>query len=151
MLRWWRRWLTYGRLPLAERGRIVLFAVQLTALRVALRWWPLRRVQQVLTRIPNSRPVTRYEPTHLAYLVYAAAQALPWTANCLHRSVLLWWLLTRRGEPAQLVLGARPTAGSGTPDFHAWVELASVVINDAEDVRSRYAVLGEASPADVAS
>jgi hypothetical protein len=151
MARWLRRWRTYGRLPLAERGRIVLFAVQLTALRVALRWWPLRRVQRTLGLVPSRRPTTRYEPPHLAYLVYAAAQALPWRANCLHRSVLLWWLLTRRGEPARLVLGARPTAGTGTPDFHAWVELAGVVLNDDEDVRSRYAVLGEASPADVAS
>jgi len=57
--------------------------------------------------------------------------------NCLSQSVALWWLLRRRGMPAKLRIGARRT-GSGL-EAHAWVEMGSEVVNDAEDVRENYA------------
>jgi hypothetical protein len=39
--------------------------------------------------------------------------------------------------PAELRIGARRT-GSGL-EAHAWVELGSEIVNDAEDVRENYA------------
>ncbi|MHB8525656.1 MAG: lasso peptide biosynthesis B2 protein [Candidatus Acidiferrales bacterium] len=56
--------------------------------------------------------------------------------NCLSKSITLWWLLRRRGIPVRLRLGARRTGDQF--EAHAWVELDGRVINDSEDVRTRY-------------
>ena len=62
-------------------------------------------------------------------------------ALCLGRSLLLWFLLRRRGMDAQLVIGAKaPVDDSWIA--HAWVELDSRPINDADDVRERYGSFG---------
>jgi hypothetical protein len=54
--------------------------------------------------------------------------------RCLQRSVVIAWLLRRRGVGAQLVIGCRHT-----PFYaHAWVELDGVVVNDQKSVRRRY-------------
>ncbi|MGH9678172.1 MAG: lasso peptide biosynthesis B2 protein, partial [Candidatus Acidiferrum sp.] len=52
------------------------------------------------------------------------------------RSMALWWLLRRRGMPAQLRIGARRTGGEF--EAHAWVEMAGRAINDSNDVQTRY-------------
>lgn len=46
---------------------------------------------------------------------------VPWTGRCLARSLTLWWMLRRRGLPAQLHIGLRLEAGQLTA--HAWAVL----------------------------
>ncbi len=57
-------------------------------------------------------------------------------ATCLPRSVMLWWLLLRRGVDCDLRLGVRTE--DATLEAHAWVERNGVVLNDTEDVKQRY-------------
>ncbi|HLJ40594.1 MAG TPA: lasso peptide biosynthesis B2 protein [Candidatus Acidoferrales bacterium] len=57
--------------------------------------------------------------------------------NCLSRSIALWWLLRRRGIPAQLRIGARKIGNQ--LEAHAWIEVAGHAINDSDDVQTRYA------------
>lgn len=57
--------------------------------------------------------------------------------NCLERSLVLWWLLRRRGLPAELRIGARKQDAHF--EAHAWVELAGQVLNDSETVHKHYA------------
>ena len=65
------------------------------------------------------------------------AAAIVWRANCLQRSMTLWWMLRRRGQAADLRIGVR--SEPERPAFHAWVEQNGVVLNDSPDVADRFA------------
>lgn len=65
------------------------------------------------------------------------AAANVWRANCLQRSMTLWWMLRRRGQAADLRIGVR--SEPERPAFHAWVEQSGVVLNDSPDVAERFA------------
>lgn len=62
-------------------------------------------------------------------------------ALCLGRSLVLWFMLRRRGFDAELVIGAEPVRAGVLP-AHAWVELDGVPVNDAADVRDRFGSFG---------
>ena len=62
-------------------------------------------------------------------------------ALCLGRSLLLWFLLRRRGMDAELVVGTKAPIDD-TWQAHAWVELDSKPVNDAADVRDQYGSFG---------
>ena len=113
---------------------------------VALRRWGLRRVQERLSRRPlcphraPRDPTRRHEAAQrVAWCVKTAAAYGPWPANCLQRSLVLWWFLRRRGIEGDMRIGVRRDRETGMLDFHAWVEHDGVVINDRGDVRDRYA------------
>lgn len=61
-----------------------------------------------------------------AALVAIAGRNGPIAATCLRQSLLVWWLLRRRGVDARLQLGVRRTQGA--VDAHAWVELDGVAL-----------------------
>jgi hypothetical protein len=56
--------------------------------------------------------------------------------NCLARSLVLWWLLKRRGIDSQIRLGVRKE--NAILLAHAWIELDQVVLNDRPDVDTFY-------------
>jgi hypothetical protein len=58
-------------------------------------------------------------------------------ARCLGRSLVLWFLLRRRGMDAELVIGVDVPRGGKLP-AHAWVELAGEPVNDTANVRERF-------------
>ncbi len=58
-------------------------------------------------------------------------------ARCLGRSLVLWFLLRRRGIDAELVIGADMPRGGALP-AHAWVEVAGEPVNDELNVRERF-------------
>lgn len=110
-----------------------------------LRLGGLQRCREVLSLfIPaDSAPEcltteeTHIQARQISRMVNAAARYGIYRANCLQRSVLLWWMLRRRGIDGELYLGARK--GDGRFEAHAWVELAGAVLNDRRDVREQYA------------
>lgn len=66
----------------------------------------------------------------------AARYCQPW-AKCLQKSLVLWALLRRQGINAELRIGVRREGGNF--EAHAWVEYEGFVLNDASDVRDRFA------------
>jgi hypothetical protein len=60
--------------------------------------------------------------------------------RCLGRSLVLWFLLRRRGIDASLIVGAGERQPGAQLPAHSWVEVEGVPVNDAADVRSRYLV-----------
>jgi len=78
----------------------------------------------------------------IARLVAIAASHTPVAVACLHRSLVLWWLLRRNGIPCELRLGAR--AGSGPFGAHAWVQCAGVALNEDTARLAQYAPFAEA-------
>lgn len=76
------------------------------------------------------------EAPQVALAVDRAARQIPGGANCLDRSLTLWWLLHRQGLEATLKFGVRKV--EAVLEAHAWVELGGRALNDSEDVRQRY-------------
>lgn len=70
-------------------------------------------------------------------MIDLAARRGVFKANCLHRSLVLWWMLEMRGIRSELKFGARRLDGSF--EAHAWVELDGRIINDAPDIREQFA------------
>ena len=66
----------------------------------------------------------------------AARYCQPW-AKCLQKSLVLWGLLRRQGINSELRIGVRREGGNF--EAHAWVEFEGCAINDARDVRDRFA------------
>lgn len=79
------------------------------------------------------------EARRTAEMVNAAARWGVYDATCLRRSLVLWWLLRRRGIAASLRIGAHIEMGAFSA--HAWVEFQDEVINDVPDVRERYVTM----------
>lgn len=130
------------RLPLSEKFLCAQAFALIPLTAMALRIAGLNPWQSLLSKfIPKHREdsstAARAEQAfRVAHLVDAAARRLPFHANCLHQSVVLWWLLRRRGLAADLRIGSR-TQGD-TLEAHAWVEYAGTVLNDSSDVRLRF-------------
>lgn len=118
---------------LAACGWLPLFWIGLRALGLT-RFQALlahARVASVLSPLPQA------EIRALGALTNLAARRSPFPATCLTRSLLLEWMLRRRGVPAQLRIGVRLAQGS--LDAHAWVEVAGEPINDEPDIACRFA------------
>jgi hypothetical protein len=142
------------------RGRELLRGVQALAYlplaAIVLDRWGLQRAQQRLARQAPTRRShhvradTRIldEARRLAWVVDGTARRGPWKANCLQRSLVLWWFLLRRGIASEIRIGVRrrPGAPSGARelDFHAWVECQGLVLNDRSDVREVFATFDRA-------
>lgn len=127
-------WRAFWRLSGLERGIAVEAAVALLATRAGLRIAGFQRWKTALgwlmpTRAGDSG--ARPELTELARMIArteaAAARHLFFHSSCLERSLVLWWLLGRRGIAADLRIGARKDAGCF--EAHAWVEYAGTVLN----------------------
>ncbi len=145
---WWRFALANGgrvrRLPGADRRLLAAALVMLPLTALALRLLGLRRWQAALARFAAVRggpaaddAVVIGRGRAAARLVDAAARRGAYRATCLPRSLVLWWLLRRRGIAADLRIGVRKLAGEF--QAHAWVEYRGVALNDGDDVSERYA------------
>ena len=141
MRRAWQRW---RELTIKER-LILLEALLLMPLAGLL--LRLLRYQKVLHGLQRLTPLGRRQPDEVAAeelkrvgeLVNIAAWRGVYTATCLRRSLVLWWLLRRRGFDSQVRIGIRKNGGEFTS--HAWVEWEGVVINDTADIADLYIVV----------
>ncbi len=110
---------------------------------IALRVLGLPRLQAWLDRpLLAGRPSPlREELARIGTLVNIAGNHAPGPSTCLTRSLLLGWLLRRRGACGELRIGVRLNRG----DFeaHAWVEYEGRPINDADDIALRFAPFTE--------
>jgi transglutaminase superfamily protein/coenzyme PQQ synthesis protein D (PqqD) len=86
--------------------------------------WPIREPR-------NSDPeICR----RVCAIVTRAQVYYPRKAMCLQHSAVVTCLLRRRGVPAQMVLAAQEFP----PKAHAWVDLGGTVVNDSQQVKTRY-------------
>src|SRR5262245_28511678 len=117
------------RLSGAERWLLLVSAILLPLLAAALRVAGFARVRRWLAPSRVHRSATsEVEPRRLAVLVNAASNHLPIAGSCLTRSLLLDWMLRRRGVDSTMRLGVRLV--DGRLQAHAWVEVGGQPIND---------------------
>jgi Transglutaminase-like superfamily len=117
--------------------------VLLPVIQFLLRVRGLKRTAAALARHSDhpSGSIDIATATSMADAVSVVAGRKMVGALCLGRSLLLWFLLRRRGMDAVLVVGADAATGDDW-EAHAWVELNSVPVNDVADVRIRYGSFG---------
>ena len=128
-----------------EFGTLVQAVIMLPLTALALRVAGLRRSERIFSRLIPHDPALKTEWSEAAlaqafrisHMVDLATRHGVYPANCLHRSLTLWWMLRRRGIPSELQFGTRKAGGRF--EAHAWIEVAGVVLNDRDDVRLHYA------------
>jgi hypothetical protein len=153
-----RRLEQWRSLASGERRLLQRLALLLPLIGAALRLLGYHRTRALLARL--ARPAQRPMPAdpagaaadtaqRLARLVSIAANHGPYRATCLRQSLALWWLLRRRGIPAELRIGVRKEQGE--LQAHAWVEHAGRALNDAQGVTKTYAAFQPSAPAATAT
>jgi hypothetical protein len=127
----------------AEKVLFLKAVMLLPVFWLGLRRYGLARFQARLERSPLvARQAPRLEElAAFGRLVNAAARYSIAPATCLTRSLLLRWLLRRRGVDTDLRIGVQLVEGK--LDAHAWVEYEGVPINDAPDVARRFAAFDQ--------
>jgi hypothetical protein len=127
----------------AERRSFISAVMLLPLFSLVLRVFGLVRLQGWIERAPFTAtrvpPVTELKT--IGEVINAAARYAPGSVTCLTRSLLLRWLLRRRGIASELRIGVQLVQGQ--LDAHAWVEFEGVPINDAPDVAQRFATFNE--------
>jgi hypothetical protein len=118
---------------------ILASLVLLPAVQISLRFRGFKRTAGALAARSERPPVPAQpaEARPAAEAVGLVAGRSVIGARCLGRSLVLWFLLRRRGVDAELVIGVEIPRGGELP-AHAWVEVAGEPVNDAPDVRERF-------------
>jgi len=73
----------------------------------------------------------------IARMVAVAAGHGIYRSNCLKQSLVLWWLLGRRGIHSEIKIGINRD-GAEPLEAHAWVECGGQALNETEDVQQRF-------------
>jgi len=127
-------------LPLEDKILIVCAVFLLPLVGLWLRVAGLRLTQFMLGSFFGHVESERFTNTELARrysrMIDIASRRSPFAANCLERSLVLWFLLRRKGADCQLRLGARKKHGNF--EAHAWVEAGGLVVNDSGTIREVY-------------
>jgi hypothetical protein len=130
-------------LSASEKALFTALVVTLPLVRAGLRLLGMRRLQAMLKGggpeggVPAEAAAGLEEAERLNYLLQAAAANGLLHPTCLERSLVLVWLLRKKGLQGDLHIGVRP--GEGGVEAHAWVEYAGTVLNDSDRVRENYA------------
>lgn len=125
------------RLPPQQGFRLLQALVLFPIVAIGLHRLDLQRIQAILAALsplPSSLPLaTQEQLEQTVHLVAVAArQYSPRWANCLKRSLVLWYLLRRQGISSDLRIGVRREQGEF--QAHAWVEYQGRVLNDSPDI-----------------
>ena len=142
-----RRLTRFRALSHADQRMLLKAAACLPLTWLGLRVMGLARLQARLQRafVPTAAPLRLPDIQKLGELVNAAAGHIPFPATCLTRSLLLVWLLNRRGVKSDLRIGVRLTQGA--LEAHAWVECDGIPVNDRLDVIRQFEPFGDPVPA----
>lgn len=138
------KWSKFWRLSATERRLLVLAWLVLPMIAALLKAVGFRRLQNFLLWLSPAKAVSGESINELrraAEIVNSAARNGLFEANCLTRSLTLWWLLRRLGVASQLRFGVRKVDGEF--QAHAWLEHCGQVLNDAEDVAVSYSPFEE--------
>lgn len=137
-----RKFRTWRSLAPADRRAFWRAVLLVPTMHVVVRVVGFNRLQQRVARVgPSSReslPAAQ-AVRRCAVSVSRVKQYSPLRGNCLSQSLALVWMLRREGVEPQLRLGVR--IQDAKFDAHAWVEHEGRVLNDTQDVHTRFAPL----------
>jgi hypothetical protein len=138
-----RAWLRWRQLTVRERFTLLEAMALMPAAEILLRSF---RYHALLSFLERATPLgTRRAGMSMARsrkmgeLANIAAWRGAYKVTCLRRSLVLWWMLRRRGVDSQIRIGVRMENDEFAS--HAWVERGGIVLNDAQNISSWYTVL----------
>jgi hypothetical protein len=125
-----------------ERWWLVQATFLLPINALAVGWLGVNCWQRVLARMASPERAVRADfslaqARLITGMVELAARRGVFNANCLQRSLTLWWMLKRQNIHVDLKIGVR--LNQQQFEAHAWVEYLGCVLNDSTDVRERFA------------
>ena len=130
-------------LSIFEFKVLLLSILLLPILALAIKFKGFKWTQTLLSKhLPKKHGILIPEDEQLkvarsvARMVSVAANYGFYSANCLKKSLLTWWLLRRRGIAIELKIGVNK--GAGDFNAHAWVEYRGNVLIDTTDVGQRF-------------
>jgi Transglutaminase-like superfamily len=129
------------RLSWQERSLLLQALMLLPFVALSLHLLGMGRTQHVLARLcpqatsRSSETLWPQAETTARMVAIAAHYSQLW-ANCLKRSLVLWYLLRRQGIISELRIGVQQ--GVGEFQAHAWVEYQNTVLNDVQNVRQLF-------------
>jgi len=142
------KWARFRALPGRDRLSLVWFALLLPLLDAGLRILGYRRFRAFLAAHPPHLPQYGGTETealeasrHIAYLVTVASSYGLYHPGCLRRSLLIWWLLRRRGIQTDLRIGVKKLEGQLYA--HAWIRLGDEIINDGVEVERAFSAFSD--------
>ena len=140
------RWAKWRALSAAHKRTLLAAALWMPLFWLGLRVLGLPRFQARLQRgkAIAGQSMSLSDIQTLGELVNIAARHTLGPRTCLTRSLLLGWLLRRRGVASDLRIGVR--LNQGVLDAHAWVEYGGVPVNDQPDVGTQFASFGDLVP-----
>jgi len=103
-------------------------AICMPIVRLALRFISVARLNAMATRSRRQLFRVDAKPKDLARLVSIAADHGIYRARCLEKSLVLRWLLARRGIDGQVVFGT--CKAEDAMQAHAWIEVNGVPLNE---------------------
>lgn len=125
-----RRW---RQLPGPERGLALRLALLLPMVDLSLRLSGFQRSKARMARLIGPQPpivadaAAILQAQRLADLARSVGANSPWRTTCLRQALVVWWLLRRKGLPAELKIGV---LRKSTPlQAHAWVELGEQALD----------------------
>ena len=133
-------------LSCAQQWIVVKASILLPCFWIGLHLFGLRRLQVWLQHPPSpaGAPLSLDDVMAIGNLVNIAGRHALCPVTCLTRSLLLDWMLHRRGVASQLRIGVRITQRAF--EAHAWVEVAGVPANDRPDIGEQFALLADVPP-----
>ena len=85
---------------------------------------------------------------NIARMVSIAACYGPYRANCLKQSLVLWWLLARRGLRSEIRFGVKKEAEEEF-SAHAWVEFSGINLSDSNVLQKQVSQFKKVPSAEV--
>lgn len=82
-----------------------------------------------ISEVKNAQTIIR--------MVNIAARYGPYRANCLRRSIMLWWILGREGIASEIRFGIKKEYDNDL-DAHAWVEVNKINVCDPFCIQEEY-------------
>ena len=109
----------------------------------------LQRVMEWLSPLPSivtpaSETGILERAREIARIVAIAAEHGVYNATCLRRSLLVWWLLRRKGIQSNICFGVRML--DRKLEGHAWVEYNGLIVNDSRSVHGTFEPLHDIFP-----
>ncbi|MDX2098963.1 MAG: lasso peptide biosynthesis B2 protein [Leptolyngbyaceae cyanobacterium bins.59] len=158
--KFWVRSPQFWKLSPPDRAQFLQAAFTLIVATLCLRVLGLRRSQLLLRKWPSKVGIPAISiaqsgpnaadrpPEDSLKIVYCLCQwhqvairNIPFQANCLERSLALWWLLQRYGVSTSLQIGV--SKESGQFKAHAWVRWQQRILNDHAEIEQVFADFGQ--------
>jgi len=119
-------------------ARAVSFAGAVRLTRLSIRSLGFSRTVGLLDRLPRPFAATTADEASAARWAneIEGVSGRPYGGTCLDRAVLLWFLMRQRGLAGIIRIGV--AFDDDRLDGHAWVEVNGTVVNDHQEVASRF-------------